>query len=83
MQCGDGLGADASPCKTFAVNRNLRTPYVTTWTLGIQRALTNNLSLEVAYVGNHGTKLVSVTDINQPRIGSGWTPAALASPQFT
>jgi hypothetical protein len=80
VQCGDGLGANPGPCNTFAVNRNLRTPYVTTWTLGLQRSLTNNLSLEVAYVGNHGTKLVSVTDINQPTVGSGWTAAALAAP---
>jgi hypothetical protein len=61
------------------VNRNLRSPYLGTWTLGIQRAITNNMSLEVAYVGNHGTKLLGVTNMNQPPIGTGWTAAARAA----
>jgi hypothetical protein len=33
--------------------------------LNIQHAFTNNLSLEIGYVGNHGTKLISVADVNQ------------------
>jgi hypothetical protein len=74
-QCGTGIGADPSPCNILGVDRNIRTPYVSTWTLGIQRALTNNMSLEVAYVGNHGTKLLGVTDLNQPPLGSGFTAA--------
>jgi hypothetical protein len=75
--CGTGIGTDpAVPCNILAVDRNLRSPYVTTWTLGIQRALTNNMSLEVAYVGNHGTKLLGVRNINQPPMGTGWTAAA-------
>jgi Carboxypeptidase regulatory-like domain/TonB dependent receptor len=74
--CGTGTGVDPAPCNILATDRNLRSPYVTTWTLGIQRALTNNMSLEVAYVGNHGTKLLGVRNINQPPIGTGWTAAA-------
>jgi len=65
LQCGDGMGSDPVPCNTFAVDRNLRTPFVTTWTLGVERTLTKDLVLEVGYVGNHGSKLVGVTDINQ------------------
>jgi len=65
VQCGDGSGSDPAPCTTFAMNRNLRTPYVTTWTLDIQRAITNNLALDLAYVGDHGTKLVGYVDLNQ------------------
>jgi hypothetical protein len=72
-QCGTGLNGDPPPCNILGVDRNLRTPYVSTWTLGIQRAITNNMSLEVAYVGNHGTKLLGLTDLNQPPIGSGFT----------
>jgi carboxypeptidase family protein len=74
--CGTGVGGDPAPCNILAVDRNLRSPYVSTWTLGIQRALTNNMSLEVAYVGNHGTKLLGVRNINQTPIGTGWTTAA-------
>ena len=42
-------------------------PYISTWTLTVQRAITNDLSLEVAYVGNHGTKLLGFrTSISRP-----------------
>jgi hypothetical protein len=54
-----------TPCDILGVNRNLRTPYVTNWNLNIQHAITNNLSLQVGYVGSKGTKLYSVYDINQ------------------
>jgi hypothetical protein len=38
--------------------------------VNVQRAITNDLSLEVAYVGTHGTKLLGFTDINQPVVGA-------------
>jgi hypothetical protein len=83
--CGDGFavvppgngslsGTTPAPCSIMGVNRNLRTPYITTWSLGIQRTLTNNLSLDVTYVGNHGTKLVGLSDLNQPRSSDGFSP---------
>jgi hypothetical protein len=46
--------------------------------LGIQRAITNNLSMEITYVGNHATKLVGLIDLNQPPVGSGWGDPAVA-----
>jgi len=72
LQCGDGIlvPADPAPCNTEAIDPNLRTPYVSTWTVNVQRAITNDLSLEVAYVGTHGTKLLGFTDINQPVVGA-------------
>jgi hypothetical protein len=84
--CGDGtpvpgLLVTPQPCTILGVDQNLRTPYVTTWSLGIQRALTNNISLDVSYVGNHATKLVGLSDLNQPAIGSGWgNPATAGTP---
>jgi hypothetical protein len=57
------------------VNRNITTPYVWDWTLGVQHAFTPNLSLEVAYVGNHGGNLTGIRDINQPPVGSDYNPA--------
>ncbi|HEY2646691.1 MAG TPA: TonB-dependent receptor, partial [Candidatus Acidoferrales bacterium] len=54
-----------SPCNTVAVDPNLRSPFVTTWTAEIQRSLTNDISLEVGYVGDHGSKLIGFRDINQ------------------
>jgi len=79
VQCGDGIGSDPGPCNTFAMNRNFRTPYVENWTLGIQHAFSSKLSLDVSYVGNHGVKLPGVVDLNQPALGSGWTPADIAA----
>jgi len=65
----------ASPCPIMSVARNITTPYIWNWTLNLQHAFTPNLSLEVAYVGNHGTNLTGIRDINQAPVGSGW-PAA-------
>jgi hypothetical protein len=79
VQCGDGIGSDPGPCNTFAMNRNFRTPYVENWTLGIQHAFSSKLSLDASYVGNHGVKLPGVVDLNQPALGSGWTPADIAA----
>jgi outer membrane receptor protein involved in Fe transport len=78
IQCGDGIGTDPSPCNTEAVDPNLRSPYISTWTVTLQRAITSNLSLEVAYVGNHGTKLVGFTNINQPAAGSSYPAGEIA-----
>ncbi|MFZ0771291.1 MAG: carboxypeptidase regulatory-like domain-containing protein [Candidatus Sulfotelmatobacter sp.] len=62
-----------SPCPIMTVDQNLTTPYVWNWTLNLQHAFTANLSLEAAYVGNHGSNLTGIRDINQPPVGSGWT----------
>ncbi len=84
VQCGDGslnsVGIPATPCNTESIAPNFRTPYVDTWTLNVQRALTNSLSLEVAYVGTHGTKLLGFTDINQPALGAGYTDLTTGDP---
>jgi hypothetical protein len=54
------------PPSAFAFQRDLRTPYVQQWNIGIQRDLGKSRVLEVAYVGSKGTKLISARDINQP-----------------
>jgi len=64
-----------SPCPIMTVDRNLTTPYVWNWTLNLQHAFTPNLSLEAAYVGNHGSNLTGIRDINQPPVGSDYNPA--------
>ena len=71
VACGDGIGNDAGPCDIFAMDRNYKTPYVTTWTLGVQHAFSGKLSLDAAYVGNHGSRLTGIQDINQAALGSG------------
>jgi hypothetical protein len=76
--CGDGktvpgpLGSkkDAGPCNLMAVDPNLTTPYMTNWSLGIQHSFGSNLSLEVGYVGDHGSRLTGFRDINQGNVAS-------------
>jgi len=85
--CGDGsavtltsgIAITPQPCTVTAVNPNLRIPYVTFWTLGIQHELTANMSLEVAYIGDHGTRMISVNNINEPPVGAGWNTSLTAA----
>ena len=60
------------PCTIQATDPNLKVPYVTSWSLGIQHAFTNNLSLQVDYVGNHGTGLIGMEYTNTPSAGAGY-----------
>jgi len=69
-KCGDGVGSAASPCDLMAVNQDLKLPFVINYNLGVTHAFGSNLSLEVEYVGNHGYRLLSFTDINQAQLGS-------------
>jgi hypothetical protein len=69
---GSTVNCFKSPCPIMTVGHNLTTPYVGTWTLSLQHAFTTNLSMEAAYVGNHGSNLIGIRDINQPPVGSGW-----------
>jgi hypothetical protein len=55
-----------TPCPIFGVDPKITTPYVSSWNVNVQHAFTNNVSLEVAYVGNHGSNLMGIRDINQP-----------------
>src|SRR5207244_8463972 len=77
--CGDGTvrlpsGLTPQPCTIMGVDRNLRTPYVSKWNIDFQHAITSNLSIDVAYVGNHGTKLVGLIDLNQAQLVGGFSP---------
>jgi hypothetical protein len=93
IACGDGNpvtvpagspfsslnGTSPGACATASFARDLRTPYVITWNMDIQRAITPNLSLDLAYLGNHGVKLYGVHDINAPAVGAGYSAGALAT----
>ena len=47
---------------------NYKNGYVTSWNVAIQQALPKNMSLQIAYVANHGTDNDSEQNINLPRI---------------
>jgi hypothetical protein len=65
-------GRPGTGCDIVAVDRNLRTPYVQTWTFSLQHAITNNVVIDLAYVGNHGALLVGRSDRNQPQSALVW-----------
>ncbi|MFZ1142588.1 MAG: carboxypeptidase regulatory-like domain-containing protein [Candidatus Sulfotelmatobacter sp.] len=74
------LNCFASPCPIMSVDRNITTPYVWSWTVNVQHSFTPNLSMEVAYVGNHGSNLTGIRDINQPPVGTDYSSACVTDP---
>ena len=70
---------DAVPCTVQAVDTQLPQPRAVEWTIDIERTITNNLTLDTAYVGNHGYNEEYVTDLNQPAIGAGWDPGTVSA----
>ena len=79
IQCGDGVGADPPPCNVLGIDRHFRTPFISTWTVGVQHTFTRNLALDLAYVGNYSDNLIGIRDINQGQLGTG---ALTNFPQF-
>jgi len=78
---GAGLACTAKlPCNLITVDPNLRTPYIINYNLGVQHAFTNNLSLEVGYVGNHGDNLTNFVDLNQLDPVTGLRPYGTGGP---
>ncbi len=68
------------PCSIVTVDPNLKYPYAVNWNVGIQHAFTNDLSLDVSYVGNHGDRLTGRRDINQIDPATGVRPYATQFP---
>ncbi len=69
LKCGNGISPNPSPCSIGGVAPDIHAPYATEWNLAVQHAFTKSLTLEVAYVGNHGTDLYFMKDLNQPAPG--------------
>jgi len=60
----------------WTVDQRIRTPYIQNYNLNIEQALGNAMSLQLAYVGSHGTKLFRFRDINQHDPPTGNFPFA-------
>jgi hypothetical protein len=58
----------------LGIDRNFRTPFVSSWSIGVQHTFTQNFALDVAYVGNHSGNLIGIRDINQAALGTGILP---------
>lgn len=52
----------------YAIDPNLRTPYVQQWNVGYEREIAKNTAIEVRYVGNHAVKVYRATDFNEVNI---------------
>ena len=54
------------PYSVFVTPRTFHSPYTQNWNLNVQQRLAQNASVEIGYVGSKGTKLVRLTDLNEP-----------------
>ena len=66
---------------------NLRPQFTQQWNVFVERLLTNSMSANVGYVGNHATHLVTPVEGNQPLAGVGsdttqWLPAQQRRPLY-
>jgi Carboxypeptidase regulatory-like domain len=52
----------------WAIDPNLRTPYVQQWSFGIEREINNNTAIEVRYAANHAVKIYRAVDYNEVNI---------------
>jgi hypothetical protein len=60
---------------------NFKNAYVSSWNAAVQRALPKDMSLQIAYVANHGTRIDVAQNINQPTIygqSAAYDPLKLA-----
>ena len=48
------------------INTNFKNPYVESWNVAIQQALPGQMSLQMAYVANHGVSISGNQNINLP-----------------
>lgn len=69
--------ANVTVTNTYAVDRNLRTPYATTWSLSLEHELPGSLVASATYLGTKGTHLDVALWPN--RLTSGTTTTSNAS----
>jgi hypothetical protein len=50
----------------FAIDRNLKTPYMENYNLNVQQQISSKVVLQVGYVGSQGHRLLRYLDLNQP-----------------
>ena len=66
IQQGVPIFTDFLDSDVFAVDPNMRTPYIQNFNLNVQQELARNVVLQAGYVGSQGRKLFRYRDINQP-----------------
>jgi hypothetical protein len=61
------------------INLNYKNPYVESWNVAVQQALPGAISLQLAYVANHGVNISGNQNINQP---SAYGGGSLSDPEY-
>jgi hypothetical protein len=69
------------PQSATAYQRDLQTPWMEHWNVGVQRQLGRSSIFEVSYVGSRGHDLISARDANQPSPGTAF-PNLRPNPLF-
>ncbi len=76
VSCGNGIAATApgtgtnpAVCNLGVVDPGLKMAMVGEWNFGIQRAITNTITVDIGYVGAHGEWGTGALDPNQPTPG--------------
>ena len=60
--------ATSGPYSIFATPQQFHSPYTQNWNLNVQQKVAENTSFEIGYVGAKGSKLVRLTDWNEPDV---------------
>lgn len=59
-------GVAGGPYSIFVTPRTFSTPYTQNWNFNVEQKIAQATAFEVRYVGSKGTKLVRLTDLNEP-----------------
>jgi hypothetical protein len=66
-------------CATGGIDPHFRRPKTLQWSVDLQKAITNDLTIDVAYAGNHGYDENYSTQLNSVPVGTGYTPAVISA----
>lgn len=61
----------AQECTGYGADPKIKFPQMLTWNLNVQHAFTNNLSLDVGYIGSHAWDITGLYNLNEPTPGAG------------
>ncbi len=74
----------AKECTGYGADPNVKFPQMLTWNLNVQHAFTNNLSLDVGYIGSHAWDITGLYNLNEPTPGfAGSGAEKLRQPYYT
>ncbi len=69
---GGPVCSNTAPCSTGAMDPHYKRPKTIQWNVDIQRAINNRLTVDIAYVGNHGYDEARNIDLNAVPVGTGY-----------